>query len=218
MMRVARAPLLLAPLILGVQLLGCASRVLVVQEWILTPSAVETRAPVPGAPPDPVIGVGPVEVPSYLRRPEIVARAADGQVESDPGERWGESLDAGIARVLASDLKKQVPTARLYRHPFPVAARADYVVAVQIERFEPEVDGEVALDAAWSIERTPGSQGPSELPLQRISVREPVAEGGTAARVAAMSRAIGQMSDRIADGLRDLLAAPRPRARNGAAR
>jgi len=49
-------------------------------------------------------------------------------------------------------------------------------------------------------------------PLRLESIREPVADGTTEARVAAMSRAMGQLAARIAMEIRDVLASLRTTA------
>ena len=159
----------------------------------------------PGASLDPMIGIGPIDVPVYLQRPEIVSRGADARLQVRAGERWGESLQAGIGRVLANDLARLVPSAQVFREPFPTASQPAFTVAVQVQRFEPVVDGAVELDTHWVL--TEGAQRPQAAPALRLeSIREPVADATTEARVAAMSRAIAQLADRIAADIRGVQA------------
>ena len=198
---VARAVVLLV----GACVVACASRGLRIQQYILTSTVVEAAAPVPGASLDPMIGIGPIDVPVYLQRPEIVSRGADARLQVRAGERWGESLQSGIGRVLANDLARLVPSAQVFREPFPTASQPAFTVAVQVQRFEPVVDGAVELDTHWML--TEGAQRPQAAPALRLeSIREPVADATTEARVAAMSRAIAQLAARIAADIRGVQA------------
>jgi uncharacterized lipoprotein YmbA len=191
-----------ALLLCGAALAGCASSGLRVDEYVLTAPAREAAASFPGVSPDPVIGVGPIDVPTYLRRPEIVVRGLDGRLELRPGERWGEDLSAGFARSLAAGLASFVPSSRVFIRPFPAAIRPDAVVGVQILRFAPVAGGPVELDLQWALD-----VGGRALPPQRVSLREPVAEDTTPARVAAMSRAVEELAVRVAAQVRETFAA-----------
>lgn len=193
-------------LLLGGCITACASRGLQIQQYILASTAVTVAAPVAGAPLDPMIGIGPIDVPAYLQRPEIVSRGADGRLQVRASERWGESLQAGIGRALANDLARLVPSAQVFREPFPTELQPAFTVALQVQRFEPVVDGTVELDAHWMV--TYGAQRPHAAPTLRLeSIREPISDATTEARVAAMSRAIAQLASQIAMEIRDGLAA-----------
>ena len=192
-------------LLLGACVAACASRGLQIQQYILTSTAVEAAAPVPGVPLDPTIGIGPIDVPVYLQRPEIVVRGADARLKVRASERWGESLQAGIGRALANDLARLVPSAHVFREPFPTASQPAFTIAVQVQRFEPVVDGAVELDAHWMV--TDGAQRLHAAPTLRLeSIREPISDATTEARVTAMSRAIAQLAARIATEIRDMRA------------
>lgn len=186
---------------------GCASRGLQVQEYVLESAASADAAPAAGVPADPIIGVGPIDVPGYLRRPEIVSRRENGALETRAGERWGEDLASGVARALATALASRIPSNRVYVRPFPAAVRPDAVVGLQVLRFGPLAGGPVELDVQWMLD----ADGTTFAP-QRFALREPVAEDTTAGRVAAMSRALDALAARVATQLRNALATrERPR-------
>ncbi|HXK24452.1 MAG TPA: PqiC family protein [Myxococcota bacterium] len=206
-MRVARSGVRVVMLLLAAGTAGCASRGLRVQEYILTSTPGDTAAPVPSASVDSVIGFGPIDVPSYLRRPEIVSRGPGARLQTRASERWGEDLEAGFRRALAGDLVEHLlPSARVILQPFPSASQPSYAVAIQIQRFEPVMDeGVVELDALWVLTR--GAQPPLAATALRLeSIREPVTDTTTEARVTAMSRAVEQLAARIATVVREALA------------
>src|SRR5262249_41280271 len=114
--------------------LGCASDEIDVREYVLTSKAA----------PDPVaatgrtrtLTVGPVILPAYLRRREIVSRIGDNEVRASDTHRWGEDLGHGLARVVAEDLSAEVPGLRASTSAWRDAG-ADYRLTIEIERFEP---------------------------------------------------------------------------------
>jgi len=57
------------------------------------------------------IGVGPVTLPPYLDRPQIVTRASRAQLHLAELDQWAASLQDTVARVLAENLSLLMPTA-----------------------------------------------------------------------------------------------------------
>ena len=103
-------------------------------------------SPSPAAPADsahtavsgPSVAVGPVVIPRYLERAQIVTRGTNDEVEISEYRRWAEPLESGIAEVLADNLAAQVGSQRVAVFPWRGAtARAlDYRVVVVVLRFD----------------------------------------------------------------------------------
>ena len=76
--------------------------------YVLTPMPQGERA----APRDRslVIGVGPVEIPDYLNRAQIVTRAGPNRLDVAEFNRWGGSLVANLASVVAQNLSLMLGT------------------------------------------------------------------------------------------------------------
>ncbi len=146
------------------------------------------------------VGVGPVSVPGYLARPQVVTRTDDDALEIWPYHRWAEPLDRGIAETLAEDLAARIPGDRIAVFPWRgiMARTIDYQVAIAVVRFEGCPGHEVTLDARW---RLLGRDG-AELAFRRTTHTEPVAGSGMSSLVAAMNRAIGGLGRDIADEIR----------------
>src|SRR5208283_2593522 len=51
-----------------------------------------------------VIAVGPVGIPDYLDRPQIVTRSGKNELKLSEFDRWGGSLEADISRVLVENI------------------------------------------------------------------------------------------------------------------
>src|SRR5262252_2493897 len=65
-----------------------------------------------------VIGVGPVTLPAYLDRPQMVIRPASDQIEINEFEQWGEPLRSGVTRVVAVNIARLLLETRVVRFPW----------------------------------------------------------------------------------------------------
>lgn len=146
------------------------------------------------------IGVGPVNVPVYLDRTQIVTRVPTDQVELSTFHRWAEPLEDGIARTLAEEIAARVPTERIVVFPWRgVVARAiQYQVVVTVLRFDGRPGGDVTLDTRWRIL---GGNG-KELMLKRTTVAEAATGPGYQPMVAAMARAVAALGREMAAEIR----------------
>jgi hypothetical protein len=146
------------------------------------------------------IGVGPVIMPSYLARSQIVTRTGTDQVDLSMFNRWAEPLQDGIARVLAEEIGARVPTERIVMFPWRgVVARAiQYQVVVVVVRFDGRPGGDITLDTRWRILGTNGD----ELAFKRSTVVQPTAGPDYESLVAAMTRALLTLGQEIASEIR----------------
>jgi len=145
------------------------------------------------------VGVGPVELPPHLDRPQIVTRATPHRLELSEAHQWAEPLKANVSRVIAANLSNLLSSNRVYLVPRRERTELDFEVGIDIARLDGRLGEEVALDARWSLRE--GGGGP--LVLTRLSIiREVPAGGGYADLVAAESRALRALSVEIADAIR----------------
>ena len=148
------------------------------------------------------VGIGPVRLPGYLDRPQIVTRRGADELAFGDLDRWGEALADGVPRTVADSIGALLPSARVAL--FPWAGPVQYQVLIDVNRFDGPLGGDLVLDARWRI------VGPDRKDVadRRFTVREPVGEATYGAQVAAMSKALGALSREIAAAL----AATAPRA------
>lgn len=97
------------------------------------------------------VGIGPVELPQYLDRPQIVTRASDNQLHIEEFDRWGGRLKENFSTVLAEVLSAELETDRITAHPWASAAPIEYQVIVNVIAFDTDTAGRSSLDARWSI-------------------------------------------------------------------
>ena len=179
---------------------GCMGRSAPVRFYVLTEVPRSTAA-APSAAPGPALGVGPVALPRYLDRTQIVTRRG-AQMEAAEFDRWGESLGEGVPRAIAAHLAALLQTERIAVFPWSGARTIEHQVVIDVTRFDGVVGGDVLLEARWRV------LGPDrkELALRSSALREATGEAGYLALVAAMSRSLEALSREIADAVKELRA------------
>jgi hypothetical protein len=144
------------------------------------------------------LGVGPIVLPERLNRPQIVTRVGAHEVFLSEFSQWAEPLQDSFTAVLSENLSRMVPTDRIVVYPWSARTKIDLKVEVEVIHFSGRPDEAVNLAARWRLARGDGSE---ILPLQLSSYNESIGAGGTEALVAAMSRALGNLSRDIASAI-----------------
>lgn len=145
------------------------------------------------------LGLGPMRFPDYLARPQLVRRSGQNQLRISQVEMWAEPLERNFKRVLSQDLGVLLGTKEILQHPWFTTVSLDYEIPIEVLRFEPDDDGTIRLDARWAI-REPRSDRLLHTAESRIA--EAPTDSSTEAIVAAMSAAVGKLSEEIAREIR----------------
>jgi uncharacterized protein len=153
------------------------------------------------------IGVGPVELPQYVNRPQMVTGQQSSELQSAASAQWAEPLQDGFTRVLAQNLSLLLATDRVALFPWKTFA-PEYQVVVEVTHFLGQTEGEVSLVALWSILTKDGRE---VLVSKKSSVREATGSPEYEALAAAMSRTVAALSRDIATAL---LALPQLRGKH----
>lgn len=173
---------------------SCSTPASPTQLYVLTPlTQVEPVSQAPGAR-DVTIGVGPVELPQYVNRSEIVTGHTSPVLQSAALAEWAEPLRDGFTRVLAENLSLLLATERVVILPWRSGAPA-YQVVVNVIQFLGQPGGDVSLVALWSLL---GTQGQEVLVSKKSSFREPTGGQDYEALATAMSRTVAALSRDIA--------------------
>ncbi len=149
-----------------------------------------------------VIGIGPVRLPEYLDRPQLVTRLTPNRLQLADSHRWAEPLSENIPRVLGENLSALLGADRILLHPWPSSRTTDYQLLVEVLHFENESDGAARLVVRWSVK---GRDGRIVLPERRSSHRIPATAQDQERLVAALNEALGSFCREIAQELRPLL-------------
>ena len=149
-----------------------------------------------------IIGVGPINLPEYINRPQIVTRKSENHFNVSEFNRWIEPVNDSINRLLVINLSNNLNSNRVYWLPrndrqYPLDLR----IAIDIGRFDGQLGKEVILESRWSI------YDKNDKPtLTRVSlIKEPVNGESYSALVVAMNRALQQLGKEIAQASSTLI-------------
>ena len=142
-----------------------------------------------------VLGIGPVRLPEFLDRPQIVIRASTNRVQLIEGHRWAEPLAEGIPRTLRENLAAQLGTERIFYYPWNQKSGVDLQILVEILRFEGEGYAKAHLEAVWSIQ---GRKGKILLPQRRASYQIASPQPDCEGLVQALSQILSRLGQEIA--------------------
>ena len=146
------------------------------------------------------IGLGPIKLPPYLDRPEIVTRMAPNRLELSKEDRWGESVQNGFTRAMERNLAAQAGGVVIV-FPWYNTVHIDMQVQIDVYRFETDAQGTATLSAKWTIL---DSTGKNILYTVESNLTQPSKPGDMTEAAAALSRTIGDLSGQIANMLQQL--------------
>lgn len=166
--------------------------------YLLTPRA----APVEAAALTSIsLGVGPVRVPPFLMRPQVVSHDGGGQLLLRDDQRWSEPLEQGIQRVLLQNLSA-LTGADMRNFPWTQTTVPHYALRVDVIDLDRRADGSTVLEAQWILEDIAAGK-------MLVSRRDRFSSAGTgdseeadyAALAASYSDLLAQLAQRAADEL-----------------
>lgn len=169
--------------------------------YVLTPTRTAGQVSPASARAVVSIGLGPITMPNYLDRPEIVTRIGRNELKLSENNRWGEPLDSGFAQVLARDLEMRLGAAQIHTFPWYGSAPIDYQVKIAVHHFETDSSGRSELVAGWTII---GGHNHDILDSANTTLVQNSVPADAEASVGALSHILGQFSDQIATQLRSL--------------
>jgi|WetSurSiteA1Bulk_404760.scaffolds.fasta_scaffold00453_5 uncharacterized protein len=146
------------------------------------------------------VAVGPVTIPDYLDRPQIVTRSSTYEFHIAEFDRWAGSLKEDITRVVAENLSVMMSQDHIHVYPWKWGMTAKYQVLLDLMRFDAIPGGNIILTAYWSIV---DSEGKQTLMTLETNIREKIQGQDYNAKVAAMSKAIEGLSRDIAKAIKD---------------
>jgi uncharacterized lipoprotein YmbA len=147
------------------------------------------------------IGVGPVEFPKFLDRPQIVTRKSQNQIQVSEFHRWAGSFPGNFSRVLAKNISILLPTDRVAVYPWGEQFSPTYRIKLDVEQFDGQVGERVVLEVTWMVT---DQEGTNQLMVRRSLIEEPVSDETYEALVVAESNALATLSRTIVEEIRRL--------------
>lgn len=143
-----------------------------------------------------VIGLGPIHLPEYLDRPQMVVAMGENQYQFDEKNRWAERLDQNLSRVLAQQLAADLGVEQVVRHPWAPRQTIDYQITLDVLTFHQTASGDNRLSAQWQIK-----QQDQTLLTKRFECAINADASQTAAMVKAQSQCVGQLGEAMVSGV-----------------
>ncbi len=141
------------------------------------------------------IGVGPIRMPLYLDRSDIVTRDSQNEVDIADFAQWAGPLQENFSRVLAENLSVLLATDKVSVFPFSRRKSTDYNVTVYVTRFDGMPGDKAYLRARWAILDRRRKESFFE---KHTVVSHPTIGDSTEALVAAKSNTVADLSREIA--------------------
>lgn len=148
-----------------------------------------------------IIGVGPVKLPEYLDRPQMVTTEKQGILKFDEFDRWGESLDMGIARLMREDLTVMLSKAKLTLYPWNPSMAVKYQVVTEVVQLDSELDKDMIFVVQWTVI---DAQSSKAVVIKRSEFRQPILPQNYSGLAKALSTACASLSSQIAEALAGL--------------
>jgi uncharacterized lipoprotein YmbA len=199
--KIKRGPVFSWAVVVSALLLnGCARDSEPVQFYRLNADAAVSPQPLAPAN-EAVIGLGPIRIPDYLNRPQMVVAITANQYRLAENHRWAERLDQNISLALFKALPAQLGTDRIVRYPWPQRQTVDYQAGIDILEFNVNASGQSRLIAQWFVKR-----GDKIAVNKRSSYQFPGSSTDHEAMVKAQSQCLTELGREIAETLRGLMA------------
>jgi uncharacterized lipoprotein YmbA len=144
------------------------------------------------------VGVGPVNLESYLDRPQIVIRGEGHQLELSEFNRWSEPLVDSISRVIIVNLSNMLESTRVFKVPRRnKTIILEFRIEIDIARFDGTLGGDALLVTRWTLY---GRQEAALLTKVSI-ISEPSGGEGFDNLIAAQNRCLQKLSQEIVDAI-----------------
>jgi len=151
------------------------------------------------------IAIGPVRVPDYLDRPQIVTRSGKNELKLSEFDRWASSFDNDVNRVLVEDISSLLPADRFFVvrwTPYLESqVSVSYRIEVLVDRFEGALGNSVLLKAQWTV----FTKDKRLLLKKEAEIREEMNGSSYETLVAAMSSALERLSMDISGGINSVI-------------
>ncbi len=170
----------------------------------LSPPIAMPQPSTPGQP-LPLVGIGPVQLASYLDRPQIVERSTTHRLTLHEFDRWAGNLQENTVQLLRDVIQRALRGAQVIGYPWSSGVNTDYEVLVTIDRFERQ-GMQMKLEAGWTLIAQPGGRSVSR---GQQSFEAPLEGAGMEEVVAAASAVLEQLGDTLAGELKRRLSPPR---------
>ena len=147
------------------------------------------------------IGVGPISLPDYVNRPQIVTKNGENELVIDEFYRWAEPLRTNVSRVLSDNLATLLGTENINKYPWNRFKHIDYQVEIDFTRFDSVIGKEATIEARWVISI---DKGRNEILRKKSKITKKAETEYYDAIAIAKSQALAELCQQIAHEIHTL--------------
>ena len=138
------------------------------------------------------IGVGPLNIPQLINRPQIVSRKNETEIVMSEKHQWGGSHKEEIIQAITDNLSSLLKTENIEQYPWKFKFKPDYQVRINLERFDGELGKNVTLKARWRL-----LKNNKEILVKRAVINTPITGYTYSDYVKAQSQALKTFTQQI---------------------
>ena len=146
------------------------------------------------------VKIGPIAIPSYLDRRQIVTRTGRNEIVVSEYDLWGGSLEEEITQLLVGSLAEQLVPKGIVVIPWrslPVQeGGTTYRIFVSVNRFDGTPGETAVLNAFWGLLQKK-EKGEETLLLQETTITEVLNGKGYDSLVSAMGKILDRLGKEI---------------------
>jgi uncharacterized lipoprotein YmbA len=147
----------------------------------------------------PSVAIARASLPASLDHEELVTRDAAGQLKVHDSHLWSESLDTGIARVVATNLRRLTGSRAILPVDDFIALEYSHLVEIRISQFDPDAAGNLIFRCSWKAQPVTGGDVRSQSFSTVVPI--PPTKAPMTGRITAMNEALEQLARVIAKSL-----------------
>ena len=151
------------------------------------------------------VQVGPIVMPEYLKRSEIVYRSNEHNININEFDRWAESLERNMTSVITSNLATHLGTDQAFDYYANFSVKPDYIVRMNVTEFGRVSSDTVSLSASWELANNSSQQNKLFSENIKTTIQRSVDDKGhiddenVSNVVDAMNEALNELSLKIAN-------------------
>lgn len=139
------------------------------------------------------IGIGPIEIPRLLNRPQIISRRNETEINMAELNQWGGSFKEELIQAITDNISSLQKTDNIEQYPWKFSFHPNYQVRIDIERFDGELGKYILLKARWRL-----LKDKHEILVKRAVINTPISDGKSYnSYVKAQSKALITLSKQI---------------------
>jgi uncharacterized lipoprotein YmbA len=97
------------------------------------------------------LGIGPIKIPDYLRRPSIAYYNSENEIIYSQLNRWAEPIEVNLSRIFRENLSCYLSTLNLHTYPWRNPKSITHELQIEIINLEISADTSLNLKALWKL-------------------------------------------------------------------